>query len=74
MAITRPKPKTADEFVSGAPDFARKGVKKGKKEQISLTIAPDLLEEVDEMAKRTGQSRASLINIAVYRLVRSGAL
>lgn len=66
-----------DAFVAGAPDGGRvsasasatyeKGVPKGNKRQISLTIAPDLLRRVDEVAKRTGQGRAGIINMAIYR-------
>ena len=56
-----------DAFISKAPD-ARKGVIRGRKEQITLTIAPDLLAKVDEIASRMGQSRASLINRAIYEL------
>jgi len=66
MSIQRkPKPPTTvEEFVAGAPDAQtsaaspgtyEKGIKKGNKRQISLTIAPDLLRRVDEVAKRTGQ-------------------
>jgi hypothetical protein len=56
-----------DAFISKAPD-ARKGVIRGRKEQITLTIAPDLLAKVDEIATRMGQSRAALINRAIYEL------
>lgn len=77
MAIQR-KPKssqTVDAFVSGAPDGVvsgagreyEKGIKKGHKRQISLTIAPDLLRRVDETAKRSGQGRAAIINMAIFR-------
>ncbi|KVR93499.1 CopG family transcriptional regulator [Burkholderia vietnamiensis] len=77
MAIQR-KPKTAtktvDDFVSGAPDAGastsadyEKGIKKGNKRQITLTIAPDLLRRVDEAAQRTGQGRAAIINMAIFR-------
>ena len=80
MAITRPKPKTApatsaaDAFISGAPDAEPKprGVKKGNRQQISLTIAPTLLEKVDELAAELGQSRAAVINMAIYRAVEHG--
>lgn len=80
MAITRPKPKAAesspgaDAFISGAPDGAAipKGVKKGNKQQISLTINPALLVKVDEMAAELGQSRAAIINMAIYRMVEHG--
>ena len=72
----KPKPVTpstadVDAFISGAPDanagstaappaVYQKGIAKGHKRQISLTIAPDLLQRVDELAKRTGQGRAGL--------------
>ncbi len=74
MAITKPvKPKSPDSFISGAPDAARmKGVRRGTKQQITLTIAPELLAKVDEMAERMGQSRAALINLAIYRTVEGG--
>jgi Ribbon-helix-helix protein, copG family len=57
-----------DTFIGKAPDAGRKGVIRGRKEQITLTIAPDLLAKVDAMASRMGQSRAALINRAIYEL------
>lgn len=77
MSIQR-KPKVtnarADRFIAGAPDAGgkdsdayNKGIPKGNKRQISLTIAPELLRKVDEVAKRTGQARAAVINMALYR-------
>lgn len=85
MAITKKKPaaetKAADDFISGAPDASTvhaasapkpKYVKKGKKVQITLTIAMPLLEKVDEMAERLGQSRAAVINFAIFQGLESG--
>lgn len=77
MTITKPKPKNmqnVDNFISGAPDAETKpkGVKKGNKQQISLTIAPALLVKIDEMAAELGQSRAAVINMAIYRAVEHG--
>lgn len=79
MAIQR-KPKVRrqaaeDAFIQGAPDAQpdtesvsyEKGIKKGNKRQISLTITPELLQRVDEVAKRTGQARAAVINLAIYK-------
>ena len=77
MAIQR-KPKTPtktiEDFVAGAPDAGastsadyENGIKKGNKRQITLTIAPDLLRRVDEAAQRTGQGRAAIINMAIFR-------
>lgn len=77
MAITKRATKptaNADDFIGGAPDAAPvvRGVKKGNKRQISLTIAPPLLAKVDEMAAELGQSRATVINMAIYRAVEHG--
>lgn len=82
MSIQR-KPKTTanqaaqDAFIAGAPDALtpqasqsstyEKGVAKGNKRQITLTISPELLRKVDEVAKRTGQARAAVINMAIFR-------
>jgi len=63
MAITRKPTKTtgaaaseaADAFIAGAPDAgvdtppALRRVRKGRKVQITLTIAEPLLERVDEL-------------------------
>lgn len=79
MAIQRkpkvPKQAAADAFIQRAPDAQsdkesvsyEKGIKKGNKRQISLTITPELLQRVDEVAKRTGQARAAVINLAIYK-------
>ena len=73
-----PAPAAAD-FITGAPDGAhgqapeaRKGVRKGKRQQITHTISDDLLERLDTMADGTGQSRAALINLAIFRLLEAG--
>jgi hypothetical protein len=68
-----------DAFISGAPDAStvtkaagaeyEKGIKKGNKRQITLTIAPELLERVDQIANRTGQARAAVINMAIYQAI-----
>lgn len=57
-----------EAFIGKAPDAGRKGVVRGRKEQITLTIAPELLAKVDDLARRMGQSRAALINRAIYEL------
>lgn len=42
------------------------GVRKGARLQISHTIVPDLLVKVDKRAEAMGQSRAAVINLAIY--------
>lgn len=73
MAITKPaRPRTPEGFIAAAPDAAgAKGVGRGTKRQITLTIAPELLAKVDALAARMGQSRAALINLAIYRTVEA---
>lgn len=77
MAITKPaakptlSPAVVDDFINSAPDGekTRKGVKKGKREQISLTIPPSLLARLDAVADRLALSRAGMINLAIVRAV-----
>lgn len=64
------KDKEAEKFIDSAPDSikapeARKGLMRGKREQISHTIPPALLEKVDEQAQLKGLTRAGLINLAI---------
>lgn len=40
--------------------------------QISLTMPPALLAKMDELVEKVGQSRAAVINRAVYRAVEAG--
>lgn len=78
MAITIPKPKpSVSDFIAGAPDAIAeqnkpKYVRKGKKLQVTLTITPTLLGRVDELAAKLGQSRAAIINMAIYRMIEHG--
>jgi hypothetical protein len=76
MAITKPPIKTIDAFIAGAPDAVTKakGVQKGNKLQISLTIDPELLNEIDQLAAELRQSRAAVINMAIYQAVKHGLL
>jgi len=85
MAIQR-KPKSAaaagsaESFIQGAPDAQAaapakgtydKGIPKGRKRQISLTISPDLLRQVDERAKKAGIGRAAFISMAIYKALEN---
>lgn len=83
MAITkRPatKPEAApaaavDAFIAAAPDAAADGpkrVRKGRKVQITLTMAEPVLARVDELAAQLGQSRAATINLAVMQMLQRG--
>ena len=87
MSITRPAKKTVvveqspESFINAAPDSGTKaqektvkGVMRGNKQQISLTIQPELLGRIDALAEQLGQSRAAVINLAIYRAVDKGLI
>jgi hypothetical protein len=84
MAITkRPKkPVNAEQFIAQAPDAPapapapaapRKGVMRGKREQISHTMPPELLAKADALAQAKGLTRAGLINLAVAEYCQAQA-
>lgn len=69
-------PATVAPVVSAAPaanQVARRrgGLKRGRREQISHTIDPELLEKVDRAARAMGQTRAGFINMAIFRAVQA---
>ena len=72
--IVRPKKKAAEDFIKAAPDAGvpPASEKDRKKIQISLTISPELLKAVDEKARKSGVSRAALINLAIHQAISSG--
>ncbi len=78
---TKPQQPSAESFIGSAPDATAassadaskpKHVLKGKKIQITLTIAPALLEQVDAQAARFGLSRAAVINLAIHQGMEKG--
>jgi hypothetical protein len=72
--ITKPSRK-ASAFIGGAPD-AKPATKAARKAtastQITLTMADDLLQRLDDMARDTGQSRSGLIKVGINRVLRDG--
>lgn len=72
------KSAAAEAFVSGAPDAAKassvaydRGLPKGNKRQISITIAPDLLRRLDEKAEAMGTGRSAFISMAIFRALEN---
>ena len=78
MTITKrpPKSTSADAFISAAPDVsgAPRRVRKGKKVQITLTITEPMLARIDEQAGKLGQSRAAVINLAIFQALENGLI
>lgn len=80
MTIIKPKRKlTQDEFINGAPDAgkamalvppasdeqARRRIIRGKKEQLTLTLPPATVDQVDQAAASLGLSRTAWITQAI---------
>ncbi|PWV59211.1 ribbon-helix-helix domain-containing protein [Pantoea ananatis] len=85
MAIT-PKPKATqsipqdqadiERFINEAPDGnkpEKRGVKKGQREQITVTFDTNIISQLDDLAQHEGLSRAALIRMAVRQLLDKGA-
>lgn len=85
MAITaRPKSVVAtsseqadiEKFINDAPDgnkAEKRGVKKGQREQITVTFDTAIIAQLDDLALHEGLSRAALIRMAVRQLLDKGA-
>ncbi|AWP35213.1 ribbon-helix-helix domain-containing protein [Pantoea vagans] len=84
MAITaRPKASMAssheqadiEKFINDAPDGKKpekRGVKKGQREQITVTFDTAIIAQLDDLAMHEGLSRAALIRMAVRQLLNKG--
>jgi len=73
-----PSSKRPSDFVNGAPDSGKvnrkgsgRGVTVGKKEQIPVIMAPDLLSRLDEVAGKLSMSRSAVITLAVNQFLKS---
>lgn len=77
MAIRKPVAATQDKFISGAPDADAeqagvKGVMRGNKRQISLTLSPGMLPQIDQAASELGISRAAWISMTISKALKRG--
>ncbi|WP_250522820.1 MULTISPECIES: hypothetical protein [unclassified Caballeronia] len=79
--ISRVKPASAEAFIGSAPDAgavapaaaavrAKTIRKSGKKNIISVSIDPTVLDELDGYANGMGMSRAAVITYAVKKLLK----
>ncbi len=77
MAIRKAVKTNQDKFISGAPDAKAaskqvevKGVMRGNKRQISLTLSPGMLPQIDQAADELGISRAAWISMTIARALK----
>ncbi len=77
--IKQPVKKTADTFISGAPDAQIVGTDapgagramRGNQAQITLTMPLDLLAKANAAANRLSISRAAFFKLAITRAVHA---
>ena len=71
MAI-QPKPSVA-EFIEGAPDAEADapGRPRQPKKQITVTVDPDLVERIDTLARRMGQTRSAMLSLLVFEALEA---
>lgn len=85
MAITKLKPTPdLDAFIKGAPDAkaapatvpaATAGsAAKSKRVQVTVTLTPELLEQVDDASAKMGLTRAATISTALYEYLQNRGL
>lgn len=74
----RPNGQTSEAaFVGAAPDAKSQRWQRGSKTQVTLSISPELLEQVDQQARTRHLSRAALVTVIINewlerQLVRNG--
>jgi hypothetical protein len=78
MAITKPRPRqvpdAGESFIAKAPDAKPARWQRGNKTQFTFSIAPELLERIDEIAHRKHLSRAALLTVWINdRLEQEGS-
>lgn len=80
-----PTPGAVDAFINGAPDapatpkaapavplaeqVRQAPASSGRKQLISLTIEPSILQELDRVARSLGLSRAGAVSLAVSKFI-----
>ena len=72
--ITKPS-RNAGAFIASAPDAKpreRAAKSAPRRQQITITIPPDMLQRLDALAEQTGQTRAGLLLLGAARLLRDG--
>ncbi len=78
MTIRKAVKTNQDKLISGAPNTKAKskqdevkGVMRGNKRQISLTLSPGMLPQIDQAADELGISRAAWISMTIARALKN---
>ncbi|MCC8445678.1 MULTISPECIES: hypothetical protein [Xanthomonas translucens group] len=66
------KTSNKDEAPPAAGDQPRRGVMRGRREQITHTLPPELLAKIDRRSGELGIPRAAYINLALSKALENG--
>jgi hypothetical protein len=69
MQITKPAPKPAK---ATKVVRERKGVMRGNREQITVTLPPETLDRLERLARSAGMTRAALLSLFIHRGLEAG--
>jgi hypothetical protein len=77
MAITKPAKQAVEAFIGAAPDAKPARWQRGNRTQVTVSLAPELLDRLDEIAARKHLNRSAMLTIwigeAVAREERAAA-
>lgn len=68
---------TAEDFIQGAPDATAevpattRGVIQGKQRQVTFAMPPELLDRVEETARKLSLTRSGFIKLALTRAIEA---
>ena len=70
----QPKPSVKD-FIGGAPDAEAgpdtPGRPRPAKKQITVTVDPALVERIDALARRMGQTRSAMLSLLAFEALEA---
>jgi hypothetical protein len=65
MAITKPARKAAEAFIEAAPDAKPTRWQRGSRTQVTISLAPELLDQLDQIATRKHLNRSAMLTVLI---------
>jgi hypothetical protein len=65
MSITKRATKAADAFVEAAPGAKPARWQRGNRTQITVSLAPELLDQLDQVANRKHLNRSAMLTVLI---------
>ncbi len=65
MAITKPAKGAAEAFIEAAPDARPARWQRGNRTQVTISLAPELLDQLDQIAARKHLNRSAMLTVLI---------